>query len=101
MVMGVKSGYDFKVGQITLNEGDRLFLYTDGVTEAQTKDGKFLGEERLLKILNQKQLPTSKTLEYVYKSIQKFVKDAPQFDDITMMIVEFHRKKTLRVLKWS
>ena len=91
--MGVKSGYDFKVGQITLKEGDRLFLYTDGVTEAQTKDGKFLGEERLLKILNQKQPASSKTLEYVYKSIQKFVKDAPQFDDITMMIVEFHRKK--------
>lgn len=95
MVLGVKSGYDFKVGQIVLQEGDRLFLYTDGVTEAQTKENRFLGEERLLKILNQKDLSLSKTLEHIHKSIQKFIKDAPQFDDITMMIVEFHRKKDI------
>jgi len=70
-----------------------LFLYTDGVTEAQTKESKFFGEERLLKTLNQKDLPLLKTLEHVHKSIQKFIKDAPQFDDITMMIIEFHSKK--------
>ena len=92
-VLGVKPEYEYKVGQITLQENNRLFLYTDGVTEAQTKDNKFLGEERLLKILNQKDVSLSKTPEYVYKSIQKFVKDAPQFDDITMMVVEFYCKK--------
>ena len=92
-VLGVKPEYEYKVGQITLQKNNRLFLYTDGVTEAQTKDNKFLGEERLLKILNQKEVSLSKTPEYVYKSIQKFVKDAPQFDDITMMVVEFYCKK--------
>lgn len=95
MVLGVKSGYDFKVGQITLKESDRLFLYTDGVTEAQTKENKFFGEERLLKILNQKDLSLSETLEHVHKSIKKYIKDAPQFDDITMMIVEFRHKKNI------
>ena len=93
MVLGVKSGYDFKVGQINLKESDRLFLYTDGVTEAQTKENKFFGEERLLKTLNQKDLSLSETLEHVHKSIKKYIKDAPQFDDITMMIVEFRHKK--------
>lgn len=93
MVIGARAGYEYKVGQLTLQENDRLFLYTDGVTEAQTEDHKFFGEARLLKIFNQKELPLSETLEYIHKSIRKFTKGAPQFDDITMMIVEFYRKK--------
>ena len=93
IVLGVNAGYDYKVGKITLQENERLFLYTDGVTEAQSKEKKFLGAERLLEILNQEQLPSSETLEHIYKHIKKFTKDAAQFDDITMMIVEFHHKK--------
>ena len=93
IVIGVRSNYDYKVEKITLQKNERLFLYTDGVTEAQTKESKFFGEERLLKTLNQKELPLEKTLEHVYKSIQKFIKDAPQFDDITMLIVEFRQGK--------
>lgn len=93
MFLGVKSNYEYKVGKINLKTKDRLFLYTDGVTEAKTKENQFLGAERLLKILNQKELTLPKTLEDIYKSIQKFVKDAPQSDDITMLIVEFKHKK--------
>ena len=93
MVLGVKSGYEYKLGQIFLKKNDRLFLYTDGVTEAQTKEHKFFGEERLLEVLNQKELSLPQTLEHIYENIQEFTQDAPQFDDITMMIVEFYRKK--------
>ena len=93
MVIGVKSGYEYKVGEITLKANERLFLYTDGVTEAKTEENKFFGAERLLKTLNQKELSLPQTLEYVHKDIQKFVKDAPQSDDITMLIVEFYHKK--------
>ena len=94
MVIGVKPDYEYKPGQITMRENDRLFLYTDGVTEAQTADGKLLGSERLLKILNRKELSLPDTLTYIQKSIGRFIKSAPQFDDITMMIVEFYRKKS-------
>ena len=93
MVLGVMPGCEYKVEHLVLKENERLFLYTDGVTEAQTAANKFFGEERLLKTLNQKEFSLSETLEHVYKSIQKFIKDAPQFDDITMLIVEFHHKK--------
>lgn len=93
MVLGVKAGYEYKVEKVVLQKNDRLFLYTDGVTEAQTEEKKFFGEERLLKILNQKELSLSETLEYVHKNIRKFAKKAPQFDDITMLIVEFYQKK--------
>ncbi|MBQ7659746.1 MAG: SpoIIE family protein phosphatase [Alphaproteobacteria bacterium] len=93
MVLGVKSGYEYNLGEILLQKNDRLFLYTDGVTEAQTKEHKFFGEQRLLEVLNQKELSLSETLESIYENIYKFAQDAPQFDDITMMIVEFYRKK--------
>ncbi|MBR1600607.1 MAG: SpoIIE family protein phosphatase [Alphaproteobacteria bacterium] len=93
MVLGVKPDYDYKVEQLKLKENERLFLYTDGVTEAQTTESEFFGEERLLKILNKEKLPISKTLEYVHNNIREFIKEASQFDDITMLIVEFYHKK--------
>ena len=93
MVLGVKDGYDFKVEQMTLHKNDRLFLYTDGVTEAQTVEAKMFGAERLLDVLNKKEMSLAETLDCVHKSIKKFIKNAPQFDDITMMVVEFKHKK--------
>lgn len=93
VVLGVMPNYEYKVGLISMKEHERLFLYTDGVTEAKTEDNKFLGEAHLLDILNARKLTLADTLEHVYKSIKKFVKSAPQFDDITMLIVEFYHKK--------
>ena len=92
-VLGVQAGYDFQLEKLTLQENDRLFLYTDGVTEAQTKENEFFGEDRLLKILNQKEMSLPKTLEQVYQKIQKFSSGVAQSDDITMMVVEFYHKK--------
>ncbi|HCU58479.1 MAG TPA: hypothetical protein DIC64_00680 [Alphaproteobacteria bacterium] len=92
-VLGVQAGYDFQLEKLSLQENDRLFLYTDGVTEAQTKENEFFGEDRLLKILNQKEMSLPKTLEQVYQKIQKFSSGVAQSDDITMMVVEFYHKK--------
>ena len=93
LILGVRSGYEYQSGKITLKDGNRLFLYTDGVTEAQAKACKMFGEDRLLKVLNEKEVSTAETLDYVHKQIKKFVKDVPQSDDITMLVLEFHRKK--------
>lgn len=93
LVLGITPNYKYEVGQFTLKKNDRVFLYTDGVTEAQTKEEKLFGPERLQKALNQKVLSLSDTITHVRKNIQQFVKEAPQSDDITMMILEFHRKK--------
>ena len=92
-VLGIKANYEYQVGHISLKPNERLFLYTDGVTEAKTQDNRFFGADRLLDILNQKELSLPQTLEYVHNNIQEFVKGAPQSDDITMLIVEFFRKK--------
>ena len=93
LVLGITPNYKYEAGQFTLKKNDRIFLYTDGVTEAQTKEEKLFGAERLQKALNEKTLSLSDTLTCVHRNIQYFVKDAPQSDDITMMILEFHKKK--------
>ena len=97
LVLGITPNYQYESGEFTLKNGDRLFLYTDGVTEAQTRDEKLFGPERLQKALNQKELSLSGTLEHVRKAIGRFVKGADQSDDITMMVLAFHPiKKTKR-----
>ena len=93
LILGVMPEYEYTCNDFTLKHNNRLFLYTDGVTEAQTNNMKMFGEDRLKKALNQKELSLSATLEYVHKGIKSFIKGAPQFDDITMMILEFHHKK--------
>lgn len=93
LVLGAFPEYCYKSGKFKLKPGNRLFLYTDGVTEAQTKNLKMYGTERLQQTLNQKEMPLSDTLKHVHKSIKNFVKNAPQFDDVTMLALEFHHKK--------
>ncbi len=92
IILGVKFDYKYESRTFVLQDNERLFLYTDGVTEAQNENYKMFGEERLHKALNQKELTLSDTLMHVYQSIKKFVKKAPQSDDITMLVLEFHKK---------
>ena len=93
LVLGAKANYKFESGTLTLKNNHRLFLYTDGVTEAQNEERKMFGEDRLLKVLNKKEVPLSDTLVYISKQIKSFVKSAPQSDDITMLVLGFHHSK--------
>ncbi|MBO6281739.1 MAG: SpoIIE family protein phosphatase [Alphaproteobacteria bacterium] len=93
LILGAMPEYQYTCNEFTLKPNNRLFLYTDGVTEAQTKNMKMFGEDRLKKTLNQKELSLSATLDHIHKSIKAYIKGAPQFDDITMMVIEFHRQK--------
>ena len=93
LFLGVSPDYKYEGGKFKLNKNDRLFLYTDGIPEAQTIDEKFFDKERLKKALNQKEMSLTDTVANVHKHIQRFVKDAPQSDDITMMVLEFHKAK--------
>ncbi|MBR5794800.1 MAG: SpoIIE family protein phosphatase, partial [Erysipelotrichaceae bacterium] len=53
LVLAGMEGVRYRVGEITLGAGDRLFLYTDGVTEATNIENKLYGEERLINFMNQ------------------------------------------------
>lgn len=75
---------------IELKPGDKLYLYTDGVTEATRGDKVLYGEARLERYLNKfKNFDQYKLLAGIQKDIDKFVDGAPQFDDITMLVFDF------------
>ena len=84
----------YKEQKIQLNIGDKIFQYTDGVTEATDKDNQLYGMERLEKVLNGKCLGCSpeQTLKLVKEDIDAFVGDNDQFDDITMLCLEYTKK---------
>ena len=83
-------GMRYRAGEITMNPGDRLFLYTDGVTEATDTQNELYGEERLLAFMNQNaSLEAPKLLPALKADIDEFVGEAPQFDDITMLMFDY------------
>jgi sigma-B regulation protein RsbU (phosphoserine phosphatase) len=78
------------VGELTLYPGDRILLYTDGVTEATNTDNKLYGEDRLIDFMNRNSTVKASALLPALKSnIDEFVGDAPQFDDITMLMLDY------------
>jgi sigma-B regulation protein RsbU (phosphoserine phosphatase) len=89
MPLGIVEEASWEQGVVTINPGDVLLAYTDGVTEAQNEGEEFYGEARLVsEIQSQISGSTQKIQEAVVKDLQGFVGEAPQFDDMTLMIVK-------------
>ena len=79
----------YKNFEIRLGKGDKLFLFTDGVTEATDQNEEMFRADRLLNTLNEyKEGTPQQILEAVHESVKRFVGDAPQFDDLTMLCFE-------------
>ena len=84
----------YRSGVMTLEPGDKIFQYTDGVTEATDSDSKLFGMERLEASLNKvKDKDVTDILKSVKNDIDEFVNVAPQFDDITMLCLEYKQYK--------
>ena len=80
----------YRENELQLAEGDALFLYTDGVTEAADRENALYGNERLLECLGGcGDAEVQTVLERVRRSVDDFVKDNEQFDDITMLCVRW------------
>lgn len=78
----------YKQTEIKLEPGDRLLLYTDGVTEAHNRTDALYGEERLEKVLESTQDSTGEqVLDCIFKDVNDFAGETPQFDDITMVVL--------------
>ncbi len=84
--VGGMEGIRYKEYEFTLGKGDILFLYTDGVPEANDSAGELFGTDRLLKALNSSNTSDPKALlENVRNAVDEFAGDAEQFDDLTML----------------
>ena len=80
----------YREGSLQLSPGDRIFLYTDGVTEATDGANQLYGSERLHRVLNANLDAGPETLLPAVKAdVDQFVGDAPQFDDITMLCLAY------------
>lgn len=78
--------------ELILKTGDRIYLYTDGITEAINPQDELFGDSNLQYIMNNTyNLSLSETLSFVKGKIDSFVEDREQFDDITMMILEYKK----------
>ena len=85
-VLGGMEGIPYKEHSIKLVKGDRLFVYTDGVTEATDANKELFGEARLLAAMEKTgSMDAPDTLTSVRKDIDDFAGEAEQFDDITML----------------
>ena len=88
LVLGAMGGIPFKSESLQLNPGDALYLYTDGVTEAENKDHELFGESRLQAVLSaQKGAESREIIEAVSSAVKEFVDGAPQSDDITQLVI--------------
>ncbi|MBQ9059650.1 MAG: SpoIIE family protein phosphatase, partial [Firmicutes bacterium] len=92
LVLGGMEGVPYREGTIDLMPGNKLFLYTDGVTESETENHEQYGEKRLQTCLQES---AARTVDEILESVKSDVVDhadgADQFDDMTMMCLELVR----------
>ena len=89
-VVGGMEGVHYKGYDLQLNPGDKLFVYTDGVPEATDGSGEMFGTDRMITALRSCTDNTpEEILQGVRSAVDSFVGDAEQFDDLTMMCLEY------------
>ena len=89
-VVGGMEGVHYKGYDLQLNPGDKLFVYTDGVPEATDGSGEMFGTDRMITALRSCADNTpEEILQGVRSAVDSFVGDAEQFDDLTMMCLEY------------
>ena len=90
LMVGYMDMVKYRTYELTLTKGSKLFLYTDGVVEATNAKEELFGTDRMLEALRRAQNGTPKEiLSQVRRSVDDFVQDAPQYDDLTMLCLEY------------
>jgi sigma-B regulation protein RsbU (phosphoserine phosphatase) len=91
MALGIRPAQEYPLRRTVLAAGDVLFLYTDGVNEAEDAAGRFFGKERLAAALaSHRGLPCQELIAAVVGEVTGFAAGAPQADDITCLALR-HR----------
>lgn len=90
LVFGLMEDVQYREQTLTLNPGDSIYLYTDGVTEALNPEQELFGDDRLYEILNRHRAQAGEPetfVQAIYWEVQAFADGEPQADDITMLYV--------------
>ena len=94
--LGVEGSFTFKAQQMTMQENDVLFLYTDGLTEAENTRHEQFGEERMVKTIEDwklkiEDLSPRKMVERMQAQVEAFREGAEQSDDLTMLAIRYQK----------
>ena len=90
MPVGLVETAEFGVAEQRLAPGDKVVIYTDGVTEAQNAAGEFFGKKRLREIVTAHAAePCQAIHDAIQAAVTEFTEGAPQSDDITLVVLEF------------
>lgn len=90
MPVGLLEAAEFTVAEQQLTGGDRVIIYTDGVTEAQNAAGEFFGKKRLLEIVKAHAAGSYTAIhDAIQEGVAGFTEGVPQSDDITLVVLEF------------
>jgi sigma-B regulation protein RsbU (phosphoserine phosphatase) len=88
IAMGAQEDAEYQSKVCPLTTGDVMVLYTDGITEGNNEKGEMYGEERLHEIIRASVgLPAKEIMEKILADLEKFCGSAPQYDDITLMVI--------------
>ena len=89
-VIGAMEDVQYREYEIAMHPGDKLFVYTDGLPEATNAGNELFGTQRMMEALNERAGdPPKEILKNVRLAVDRFVGDAPQFDDLTMLCMEY------------
>jgi len=86
--IGVLPDFEYQSQELNLNFGETLFLYTDGITEAENREHELYGTTRLLDLIrNCKENNTQSLVKAVLKDVKTFVQDYEPSDDLSMLAI--------------
>ena len=86
--LGVLAGFEFKEQEAVMAYDDAIFLYTDGLTEAENATHELFGEDRMDAVLSTRR-SSDAHMEAIKKAVAEFVGEAPQSDDLTMLFINY------------
>ena len=89
-VVGGIDGMKYSDYELQMEPGSKIFVYTDGVPEAEDAENNMFTAERMLEVLNQDSgAAPEQILKNIRTAVDDFVNEAEQFDDLTMLCLEY------------
>ena len=89
LVLGALEGIPYKRNKMTLQPGDTLVMYTDGVTEAENVEKELYGEPQLeAELATLKGASSRQIVEAINQSVKEYAGEAPQSDDVTQLVIK-------------
>jgi len=89
LVLGAMEGCKYRVGELQMEPGDAIYLYTDGITEQTNAAGELYGDARLLNLVSGSKEREGKLLESVLADVRRHAADAEQADDCTQLVLRY------------